>query len=129
MYDEDYPKCSTHTNPKARKRYECDECFHVIQPGERYHRLTGIWDHGPSRQITCEECHRVGEVVAPNGYIFGRLIEMAREALSECEDVPYDAPVKVWVDKWNAANAESRRAILAARRMESDARRMEAGNE
>ena len=50
------PECFTHTTPKARKIHQCVECLGLIQKGERYDKLTGIWDGTPATYKTCMDC-------------------------------------------------------------------------
>lgn len=43
----------THT---ARKQHQCYECARVIQPGERYENVVGVWDGEFSVYKTCSFC-------------------------------------------------------------------------
>lgn len=49
------PKCLTEATPKARKRHRCCECNGWIEPGETYHRYTGVWDD-PATYKVCRDC-------------------------------------------------------------------------
>ena len=40
----------------ARKPHRCCECWRVIEPGETYRYISGIWDHGPDHFKQCHEC-------------------------------------------------------------------------
>lgn len=43
----------------ARKAHACCECRRPIQPGHRYHEVSGIWDHAWETYRTCGRCERV----------------------------------------------------------------------
>ena len=47
----------------ARKQHKCSECFRVIQSGERYEYVFGVWDGRPDRFKTCARCLAVKEYV------------------------------------------------------------------
>lgn len=40
----------------ARKRHKCCECGSIIDPGERYLSITGLWDREWSHFKQCELC-------------------------------------------------------------------------
>lgn len=43
----------------ARKMHRCCECSAWITPRERYHFVSGIWDHRPDSYRTCAQCVQV----------------------------------------------------------------------
>lgn len=56
MYIEGAPSCWTASTPKARKRHKCCECRGWIEPGEKYHKFSGIWDGEAGTYKTCDDC-------------------------------------------------------------------------
>lgn len=90
----------------------------MIQPGEKYHRLSGIWPDGAMTHVTCQECHDIADIVAPDGYAFGSLIDHADYCYDESSDTPDMKLVVGWVDRWNAASAEIRRSKMAEKAKE-----------
>jgi len=52
----DLPSCYTSSTPLARKRHKCCECRGWIEPGEKYHRFSGIWDGEAGTFKTCDDC-------------------------------------------------------------------------
>jgi len=65
------------TTPTARKTYACCECGSEILPGEKYHKLTGVWDGVFATYKTCAVCQRVREAVigVHNCVVLGQLWE------------------------------------------------------
>ena len=57
-YDYDAETCQWNTTEfrKARKPHTCGECEHIISPGEKYERITGVWDGSWDHHITCLSC-------------------------------------------------------------------------
>ena len=45
-----------HSTPVARKAHRCDWCYTTIQPGEKYHRSTNIYDDRIYDWIACAAC-------------------------------------------------------------------------
>ena len=43
-------------HPKARKEHKCFECGGVIQKGEKYEKIEGVWDGNFYRFKTCNDC-------------------------------------------------------------------------
>ena len=41
---------------KAKSTHKCCECGHIIQPGETYHRVNGMWEGFIGEYKTCEPC-------------------------------------------------------------------------
>ena len=48
-------------HPVARKEHKCCECLSVISPGERYERVSGVWDGEFGVFKTCMVCAEVRE--------------------------------------------------------------------
>jgi len=44
------------SSPTARKTHPCDWCYTTIQPGERYHRSTNIYDDRLYDWVSCLAC-------------------------------------------------------------------------
>lgn len=71
-----YCEFSCVTRPVARKAHECYECHRDIQPGERYHRLSGKSDGDFYSESTCAVCDEIREHFAcGDGYLMGALWE------------------------------------------------------
>lgn len=71
--------------PIARKTHVCCECRENILPGQKYHKVVGIWDGRWETFKTCMPCYQIRERYCPRGYIF----EMLRETISECLGFDY----------------------------------------
>lgn len=56
------PKCFTKSQPKARKRHRCCECRGWIEPGEKYHVFSGVWD-SPGTYKTCADCQALRVII------------------------------------------------------------------
>lgn len=50
------PECFTEHWPVARKSHKCCECRGTIQPGEKYRRITGVWDGQGATFKQCADC-------------------------------------------------------------------------
>lgn len=44
------------STPKAKKQHTCCECRGFIEPGEKYQRVRGLWDHEWLNFKTCLDC-------------------------------------------------------------------------
>lgn len=49
-------QCCAETNPTARKCHKCCECGGLISKGEKYQRITGLWEGKFETYKTCREC-------------------------------------------------------------------------
>ena len=49
--------------PTARKAHKCGWCYGTIQPGEKYHRSTNIYDDRLYDWIACVACARLCPLV------------------------------------------------------------------
>ena len=56
--DSEAPKIFTKTNPRARKEHICCECESIICIGEKYEKITGLWDNFQTFK-TCSFCAAV----------------------------------------------------------------------
>lgn len=52
----DGPSTYRETRPKARKSHKCCECGRMIQPGETYRHLWGVWEGEAKTFKTCDAC-------------------------------------------------------------------------
>lgn len=68
---------------KARKPYQCCECWSPIVIGVKYQKVTGLWDDFWDTFRTCEKCaglrQSLSEVSCP---MYGALSESFQEYLS-----------------------------------------------
>lgn len=55
------PEWFHNTTPTARKPHKCYECRGSIQPGERYHKFTGVWGGEFASFIRCVDCEALAE--------------------------------------------------------------------
>ena len=82
MSDLETPSCCSSSTPTARLRHRCCECWGVIEVGEKYAKLTGVWDGDALTYKTCSDCEAlrhdlskgVEEDIALSG-IYERLTE------------------------------------------------------
>ena len=51
-----YSEILSETDPLARKPHKCHECYRVIEPGERYHCESLLFEGRVSRHKTCQHC-------------------------------------------------------------------------
>ena len=54
--DYDPPEFFTSTMRKARKQHKCCECGGIIEYGEQYQYISGMWDGCFYTFKTCEKC-------------------------------------------------------------------------
>lgn len=69
---------------KARKPHRCQECYGTIQPGEKYHKITGVFDGSGFTHKICADCqlliNELNEGKAFEDTVwFGGLCEFASE--------------------------------------------------
>ena len=64
-YDEG-PDCYQEAMRKTRKTHKCCECGEVIQIGEKYESISGIWDGDPHTYKTCMDCKSLRGVFFKN---------------------------------------------------------------
>jgi hypothetical protein len=56
--------------PLARKTHRCTECGAVIHPGDRYERVTGVWDGVFDHHKTCAHCLAMRDLVESRAHCF-----------------------------------------------------------
>lgn len=54
--DGDIPSVYNKVDRTARKKYQCVECRTMINPGDRYRYLFGVWNGDAKVYRTCERC-------------------------------------------------------------------------
>ena len=80
--------CHT-TQPMARKVYRCVECGDIIQPGQKYERMTILWEGIFERFNTCLVCAQIRNDYCPHGVEIGGL----REQIADCMGFDYARPI------------------------------------
>lgn len=74
----------------ARRKHTCCECRGVINPGESYHFLWGVWDGEAKTFKTCSECIHFAAVMRDENDCFcphlGNLHVDALDYVSESGD-------------------------------------------
>jgi hypothetical protein len=61
--DDGPPEVYHESKPKAKKRHICDDCYGIIQVGERYRRSFGIQHRDTWAHKRCADCqHMIHEV-------------------------------------------------------------------
>jgi len=68
--------CDTEGSPEfyrerihiARKWHRCCECGSIIDPGEKYFYVTGLWDGDFSTYKTCEICQKIKQEAISSGH-------------------------------------------------------------
>lgn len=75
--DSEPPTVYREQQPRARKPHRCAECARTIPPGERYHRITGLWDGRWDQIHQCRHCVAVSAWMNTvcGGYLFYNLLE------------------------------------------------------
>ncbi len=81
IYAGETPRIFTEPKPKARKNHMCCECGSTILPGQKYEKITGLWDNFETYK-TCSFCAEIrrkarGEfdMDYDEGFVFGELWE------------------------------------------------------
>ncbi len=85
------PTCCKFSTPVARTRHRCCECYGVIEPGERYHLDSGVWDGAWQSFKTCDDCDTIradeqaGNDCIAFGYLLEHVVELGdRKLLDRC---------------------------------------------
>lgn len=84
---DDYCVELSRATPTARKFHKCHECRKPIQPGERYERISEIYDGKFSEHKTCLGCVSIRNEFFKYGYFFGNIIEAFEEHVAECRGI------------------------------------------
>ena len=82
-YDGESPDVFNSHVLTARKPHKCFECGYVIQPGDRYERVSGKWEREWSTYRFCLPCSEIGLEFADGGRCFGFLWEGMEENWDE----------------------------------------------
>ncbi len=79
--DSESPSICNESYPKARKKHICCECGSLIAVGEKYQKITGLWDDFQTFK-TCSFCADMREEARDSPYLnydegipFGQLWE------------------------------------------------------
>ena len=83
-------ECIFVTKPVARKQHKCIECAGVIEPGERYERVKGLWEGKWSSTATCFPCMHMRETLCPCAPI-GSLLDEIYQNNKESEHKGWNA--------------------------------------
>lgn len=85
--DYDPPSVFRENHVKARKPHKCSECYRVINIGETYRRIFGIWDGRPETFRWCAHCEAadsiVGATVDCHCVLFGGLWDHFRDIATD----------------------------------------------
>ena len=81
---DDYCTELSRSNPTARKEHRCQECRQIINIGDKYEKITEVFEGEISTHKTCTNCVSIRDVFFSDGYFFGNIIEAMEEHVSEC---------------------------------------------
>jgi hypothetical protein len=73
--------------PKARKPHKCHECKELIEPGERYERVSTLYDGNFDEHKTCLGCISIRDEFFKDGYFYCGIIEAFEEHVRECSGI------------------------------------------
>lgn len=93
---------------KARKEHKCDECSRIINRGEKYEYVFGIYSDSydnPCIMKTCSICLSIREAFFCDGFLHGDIIEAVREHIRAIDG-------KVGFDCLEILTDEARKVIL-----------------
>jgi hypothetical protein len=104
-----------HETPKARKWHKCVECGGFIDPGERYHKHFGIWDHEPTTYKVCNECEAIRsemyagsdpDEIVPFTFLQEYVFETDRPLIKRFIDNKRKrhANIPLWMETWTKEN-------------------------
>ncbi len=70
---------------KARKQYKCYECHSIIEIGEQYEYIFGVWNGESDVFHTCEKCADLRDSMEELGFCptYGELLADHKEYLNE----------------------------------------------
>ena len=63
----------------ARKPHQCEECDKTIQPGERYERISQLYEGEWSRMSVCLMCSEISIALSCDGRSIGNMWEDIRD--------------------------------------------------
>lgn len=81
--DAERPTLFVKTDPVARTRHVCTECRGWVEPGERYQRVTGVWDGFFSVYKTCPDCVALIDYIEAHLPCYCRLFQGLHETARE----------------------------------------------
>lgn len=79
--DGDDPSFRKQAMRRARKSHRCVECERLIEPGEQYEHVCGVWDEEWSTFRTCLGCYRIREHLCGDGWCFGEVAAQVAECI------------------------------------------------
>lgn len=91
MDDDPGPSLHREALPTARKPHRCGECRRKIQRGERYERVSGVWEGGWSTFKTCLDCRSVRDELFDCGFVYEQLWIDVEELLEDVSVASLDA--------------------------------------
>ncbi len=98
--DSDEPLFYVVTKPRARKRHVCKECRGPILPGERYERISAMWESFPQTICTCERCYDLRVWVKNNVpclcIMHGNMDDEMRNAVQDAYDRARKEVIGLW---------------------------------
>lgn len=74
-------------NPTARKRHRCGECREWIEPGEKYERISTLFDGEFDEHKTCMGCVSIRKEFFKDGYYYEQVIQDFEEHVRECSGI------------------------------------------
>lgn len=81
-YDGDPAKVFHAHTVTARKPHVCDECKGAIEPGQKYERVSGLWDRWQLWRF-CLPCSEIQQEFSERGRTFGILWDTLYEEWGE----------------------------------------------
>lgn len=125
--DAEPPQFSTESTPRSRTRRRCCECRGWIEPGERYHRLTGKWDGDILTFETCLQCEEIRQATWKLNrdshflIVLGELRDELREFIREADEGTDTAPWQALLDRLESIRIRRGAAICPIYREEEAA--------
>ena len=68
---------------KARKEYKCSECNRIIEIGEKYEYVRGLWEEGFNTYRTCLDCLSIRNEFFCDGWYYTSLHEYLLEHIRD----------------------------------------------
>jgi len=87
--DYDPPSAFWVSNPRARKKHRCGECYTDILSGETYEKVAGVWSGEFDHHKTCVACVRLREwlITEDCDWFFGGIYECLHDSGLD-EEIP-----------------------------------------
>jgi len=70
---------------KARKSHNCSECKRVIESGEKYEAVAGVWEGFFETYKTCEDCLSIRNQFFCTGWLYGEIHNLLFEHIQEMD--------------------------------------------